>query len=180
MAGFHDPPEQDRNRRAVPTGPSPHRSLSRHRFLKWTGRLSITTAPGQGQEDAVGSSRATVMNSPKDILTSHLLTRSRPMLAEAEITPTRRDYRIPQTEPAQSLNLVAVAGGSPPRGYDAVGGRPAQAVSFKLTAFGSESRRIQYTRIAARTVGLSAAWLIRVVAYFQSVTREGSLVVHQS
>jgi len=39
--------------------------------------------------------------------------------------------------------------------------QPAPPVSFRLRAFGTDSRRVRYTRIAAHTVGGSAAWLLQ-------------------
>ncbi len=52
---------------------------------------------------------------------------------------------------------MAVASEKPHAGNN----QPAPAVSFRLRAFGPDSRRVRYTRIAAHTVGGSAAWLLQ-------------------
>jgi hypothetical protein len=83
------------------------------------------------------------------------------MMAQLEITPPRNDRRNLPVEAAGSLNLVAVASESPGRGNDGGKSQAAPAVSFKLRAFGTDSRRVRYTRIAADTVGGSAAWLLQ-------------------
>ena len=79
------------------------------------------------------------------------------MLTPLPIAPPRHDRHIPSSQSADSLSLVAVASEKPHAGNN----QPAPAVSFRLRAFGPDSRRVRYTRIAAHTVGGSAAWLLR-------------------
>lgn len=79
------------------------------------------------------------------------------MLTPLPIAPPRHDRHIPSSQSADSLSLVAVASEKPHAGNN----QPAPAVSFRLRAFGTDSRRVRYTWIAAHTVGGSAAWLLR-------------------
>jgi hypothetical protein len=80
------------------------------------------------------------------------------MTAQLEITPHGQDRRNPPKGQADSLSLVAVASEPPRSGGEAGKSQRAQAVSFRLKAFGADSRRVRYTRVAAHAVGSSAAW----------------------
>jgi hypothetical protein len=79
------------------------------------------------------------------------------MMAQLPITPPRNDRSVPTDRQADSLNLVAVVSESP---HEAIG-RLASTVSVRLRGFANDSRRVRYTRVAAHTVGGSAAWLLR-------------------
>ena len=79
------------------------------------------------------------------------------MVTPLPIAPTRQSRHVPSTQIADSLNLVVVANEVPHAGSTT----RAPAVSFRLRAFGTDPRRIKYTRIAAHTVAGSAAWLRR-------------------
>ena len=79
------------------------------------------------------------------------------MMAQLPITPPRNDRSVPTDGQADSLNLVAVVSESP---HEAIG-RLASTVSVRLRGFANDSRRVRYTRVAAHTVGGSAAWLLR-------------------
>ncbi len=79
------------------------------------------------------------------------------MVTPLPIAPLRQARHVPSTQSADSMKLVAVASGVPHVGIS----QPAPDVSFRLPAFGADSRRIRYTRIAAHTVAGSAAWLLR-------------------
>ncbi len=79
------------------------------------------------------------------------------MLTPLPVAPPRCDQHIPSSPRADSLSLVAVASGRAHAGHR----QPAQPLSFRLRAFGTDARRVRYTRIAAHTVGGSAAWLLQ-------------------
>ena len=70
--------------------------------------------------------------------------------------PARIDRSVPTDGQADSLNLVAVVSESP---HEAIG-RLASTVSVRLQGFANDSR-VRYTRVAAHTVGGSAARLLR-------------------
>ncbi len=79
------------------------------------------------------------------------------MVTPLPIAPPRIDRQVPSSQRADSLSLVAVASEMPGAGNS----QPAPPVSFRLREFGTDSRRVRYTRIAAHTVGGSAAWLLQ-------------------
>jgi hypothetical protein len=79
------------------------------------------------------------------------------MLTPLPIAPPRPTHRVPSTQRADSLNLVAVSSERPHAGIKQL----SPAVSFRLPAFGNDPRRVRYTRIEAQTVGGSVAWLRR-------------------
>ncbi len=79
------------------------------------------------------------------------------MLTPIPVASTRQDRRVPASQRADSLSLVAVASESSHGGIK----QPAPAVSFRLREFGNDSRRIRYTRVAAHHVAGSVAWLRR-------------------
>jgi hypothetical protein len=81
------------------------------------------------------------------------------MMAELSITPPRPDRHVAMSESTSPLNLVAVASEPVRRGCEGDECELAPVVSFKLRASGAEPRRARYTRIAARAVGASAAWI---------------------
>ncbi len=79
------------------------------------------------------------------------------MLTPLPMAPPRHERHVPSSPRADNLSLVAVASEMPRAGNN----QPAPPVSFRLRALGTESRRVRYTRIAAHTVGGSAAWLLQ-------------------
>ena len=79
------------------------------------------------------------------------------MFTPLPMAPPRHDQHIPSSQRADSLSLVAVASEKPPTANT----QPAPPVSFRLRGFRTESCRVRYTRIAAHTVGGSAAWLLQ-------------------
>ncbi len=83
------------------------------------------------------------------------------MMAQISMTQPRPDRQVPNCPSADQLKLVAVASESVRQGCEVGKCKPVPAVSFKLRAFGTDSRRVRYTRIAAHTAGNSAAWMIQ-------------------
>jgi hypothetical protein len=79
------------------------------------------------------------------------------MVTPLPIAPPRQARHVPSTLSADSMKLVAVASGMPHAGIS----QPAPAVLFRLRAFGADSCRVRYTRIAVHTVAGSAVWLLR-------------------
>src|SRR5271166_558186 len=79
------------------------------------------------------------------------------MVTPIPVAPPRIDCQVQLSPRADCLSLVSVASEMPRAGNN----KPAPAVSFRLRAFGTDSRRVRYTRIAAHTVGGSAAWLLQ-------------------
>ena len=75
------------------------------------------------------------------------------MLTPLPVAPQRCDQHVPSSPRADSLSLVAVASEMPRAGNH----QPAPPVSFRLRVSGDDVRRVRYTRIAAHTVGGSAA-----------------------
>jgi hypothetical protein len=83
------------------------------------------------------------------------------MMAQLDITPPRHDRRTSPVESSETLNLVAVASEPQRKRRDGGKNQPAASTSFRLRVSGTESRCVRYTRIAARTAGGSAAWLLQ-------------------
>jgi hypothetical protein len=79
------------------------------------------------------------------------------MVTPFPVAPPRQDRLVPSSQRANFLSLVAVASEMPDPGIS----HPAPTVSFRLKALGTDSRRVRYSRVAAHTVGNSAAWLRR-------------------
>jgi hypothetical protein len=83
------------------------------------------------------------------------------MMAQLDIAPPRHDRRTSLVESTEALNLVAVASEPARTRRDGGENQPAASRSFRLRVSGTESRCVRYTRIAAHTVGGSAAWLLQ-------------------
>jgi hypothetical protein len=79
------------------------------------------------------------------------------MLTPLPVAPTLHDRHIPSSQKSDFLNRVAVSSEKTCVGTNP----PSPAVSFRLRAFESGARRVRYRRIAAHTLGCSAAWLRR-------------------
>jgi hypothetical protein len=79
------------------------------------------------------------------------------MITPPPLFSQRRNGHVPSSAKDNCLRLVAVSSEGPHAAIT----QPAPAVSFRLKGFAAEPHRVRYTRIAAHTLGRSAAWMLQ-------------------